>query len=305
MGGSQCRRCGAVSQDDGSVRWRVWAPAAKQAELVLIDGDRRRAVPMRREERGFFQHTEAKVSDGQRYAYRLDGGSERPDPCSLWQPDGVHGPSAVVRPERFTWTNRNWRGVRRGDLVFYELHVGTFTPQGTFEAVISRLNELRDLGVTALEIMPVAQFPGSRNWGYDGVLPYAVQNSYGGPHALQKLVDACHTAGLAIFLDVVYNHVGPEGNYLAEFGPYFADRYKTPWGLAVNFDGPGSDAVRDYVLDNARMWLEEFHFDGLRLDAVHAIFDLGARHILRACRKWPRTWNGVRDGGFTLSPRAI
>jgi maltooligosyltrehalose trehalohydrolase len=275
------RRGGAVAQRDGSLRWRVWAPRAQQVELVLIDDDRRRVIPMRREERGFFHHTEANIPEGQRYAYRLDGRPERPDPCSLWQPDSVHGPSAVVRPERFSWTDRDWRGVPRGDLVFYELHVGTFTPQGTFEAVISRLNDLRELGITAVEIMPVGQFPGSRNWGYDGVLPYATQNSYGGPHGLQKLVDACHAAGLAIFLDVIYNHLGPEGNYLGEFGSYFTDHYKTPWGKAVNYDGPGSDAVRDYVLNNARMWLEEFHFDGLRLDAVHAIYDLSARHILR------------------------
>jgi maltooligosyltrehalose trehalohydrolase len=281
MAGTKVRGCGALSEDAGSVRWRVWAPRAKQVELVFIDGDRRRAVPMRREERGFFHHTEANVPDEQRYAYRLDGGPERPDPCSLWQPDGVHEASALVRPARFAWSDRNWQGVPRQDLVFYELHVGTFTPQGTFEAVSSRLGELRELGVTAVEIMPVAQFPGSRNWGYDGVLPYAAQNSYGGPHGLQKLVDACHAAGLAIFLDVVYNHLGPEGNYLAEFGPYFSDRYKTPWGLAINYDGPGSEPVRSFVLDNARMWLEEFHFDGLRLDAVHAIFDFGARHILR------------------------
>jgi maltooligosyltrehalose trehalohydrolase len=280
MVGSEIARCGAVSQRDGSVHWRVWAPKARQVELVLIDGERRRPRAMQRAERGFFRHTEANVPEGQRYAYRLDGGPERPDPCSLWQPDGVHAPSALVCPRQFRWTDGNWRGLSRGDLVLYELHVGTFTPQGTFEAVIPRLNELRDLGVTAVEIMPVGQFPGSRNWGYDGVLPYAAQNSYGGPHGLQKLVDACHAAGLSIFLDVIYNHFGPEGNYLAEFGPYFADRYKTPWGLAVNFDGPGCDAVRDFVLDNARMWLDEFHFDGLRLDAVHAIYDLGARHIL-------------------------
>jgi maltooligosyltrehalose trehalohydrolase len=281
MANEEMRRCGVVSRPDGSVRWRVWAPRAKQVELVLIDGERRRAVPMRREERGFFQHVEANGAEGQRYAYRLDGGPERPDPCSLSQPDGVHAASAVVRPERFAWTDQNWKGVRREDLVFYELHVGAFTEQGTFEAVIGRLNELRELGVTAVEVMPVAQFPGGRNWGYDGVLLYAAQNSYGGPYGLQKLVDACHAAGLAIFLDVVYNHLGPEGNYLAEYGPYFTDHHKTPWGLAVNFDGAGSDPVRDFVVNNARMWLEEFHFDGLRLDAVHAIFDLGARHILR------------------------
>jgi maltooligosyltrehalose trehalohydrolase len=281
MIGSDVRRCGALGEGDGSIHWRVWAPRAKQVELVFIDGNRRRAVPMRREDCGYFHHREAASPDGQRYAYRLDGGPERPDPCSLWQPDSVHGPSALVRPERFTWNDGGWRGVSRQDLVFYELHVGTFTPQGTFEAVIPRLGELRELGVTAVEIMPVAQFPGSRNWGYDGVLLYAAQNSYGGAFGLQKLVDACHAAGLAVFLDVVYNHLGPEGNYLAEFGPYFTDHYKTPWGLAVNLDGPGSDAVRRFVLDNARMWLDEFHFDGLRLDAVHALFDLGARHVLR------------------------
>jgi maltooligosyltrehalose trehalohydrolase len=281
MGDSDVRRDGAVALPDGSVRWRVWAPRARQVELVLIEGERRRALPMQRAERGYFYHIEANIPESPCYTYRLDGGPERPDPCSLWQPDSVHGPSALVRPEQFTWTDRDWRGVPRNDLVFYELHVGTFTPQGTFEGVVSRLNDLRELGITAVEIMPVGQFPGSRNWGYDGVLPYAAQNSYGGPHGLQKLVDACHAAGLAIFLDVIYNHFGPEGNCLAEFGPYFTDHYKTPWGKAVNYDGPGSDAVRDYVCNNARMWLEEFHFDGLRLDAVHAIYDFSARHILR------------------------
>jgi maltooligosyltrehalose trehalohydrolase len=273
---SDVRRCGARSEGDGSIHWRVWAPEAKQVELVLIDGEHRRTVPMRREEGGCFHHAEANTPDGQYYAYRLDGGPERPDPCSLWQPYSVHGPSAVVRTERFRWSDDGWRGLPRQDLVFYELHVGTFTPQGTFEAVIPRLDDLRDLGVTAVEIMPIAQFPGCRNWGYDGVLLFAAQNSYGGPFGLQKLVDACHAAGLAVFLDVVYNHLGPEGNYLAEFGPYFTDHYKTPWGLAVNFDGPGSDNVRRFVLNNVRMWLEEFH-----LDAVHAIYDMGARHILR------------------------
>lgn len=245
MVGSEVRGCGALSERDGVTRWRVWAPGAKQVELVLLDGERRRAVPMQREGRGYFQHTEKSVPDGQRYAYRLDGDSELPDPCSLWQPDSVHGPSAVVRTDRFNWTDDGWRGLPRHDLVFYELHPGTFTPEGTFEAIIPRLSELRDLGVTAVEIMPVAQFPGSRNWGYDGVLPYAAQNSYGGPHGLWKLVDACHAAGLAVILDVVYNHLGPEGNYLGQYGPYFTDHYKTPWGQAVNFDGPGCDAVRD------------------------------------------------------------
>jgi maltooligosyltrehalose trehalohydrolase len=267
------------------VRWRVWAPRANRVELVLIDGDAGRGVPMDQEPQGYFSHTEANVPEGQRYAYRLDGGPERPDPASLWQPDGVHKPSAVVRPGHFTWSDQGWRGVPRSDLVFYELHVGTFTPEGTFEAIIPRLPSLRRLGVTALELMPVAQFPGPRNWGYDGVHPFAAQDSYGGPHGLQCLIDASHAAGLAVFLDVVYNHLGPEGNYLAEFGPYFTDRYRTFWGQALNFDGAGSDAVRDYIVDNARTWLEDFHADGLRLDAVHAIFDFGPQHILREIKE--------------------
>src|SRR5262249_45354323 len=183
---SEGRRCGAVGGPDGSIRWRVWAPRAGRVELVLI-GDRRRLIPTEREGRGHFGPTEREVREGQRSAYRLDGGPERPDPCSLWQPDGIAGPSAVVRPGRFSWTDHGWKGVPREDLVFYELHVGTFTREGTFAAVIPRLPALRDLGITAVELMPVGQFPGTRNWGYDGVLPYAAQDSYGGPHGLQKL----------------------------------------------------------------------------------------------------------------------
>jgi maltooligosyltrehalose trehalohydrolase len=240
---------------------------------------------MEPEQPGYFRHVEPHVPDGQRYAYRLDGGPERPDPCSLWQPEGVHRPSAVVRTADFRWTDGAWKGLPREDLVFYEVHVGTFTPEGTFEAIIPRLAGLRELGVMALELMPIGQFPGRRNWGYDGVHPYAAQDSYGGPHGLQRLVDACHAAGLAVVLDVVYNHFGPEGNYLAEFGPYFTDRYRTGWGRAVNYDGPGCEPVRDFVLDNVRMWVEEFHCDGLRLDAVHAVFDFGARPILRAVKE--------------------
>lgn len=275
------RGCGAIGDKEGGIFWRVWAPRAERVELVLLNGPQRRAQPMQWEEHGFFHCALPDVPEGQRYAYRLNNGPERPDPCSLWQPDGVHHPSAVVRPERFVWTDRDWKGVPREDLVFYELHVGAFTPQGTFEAIIARLPALRKLGVTAVELMPVAQFPGLRNWGYDGVHLYAAQNTYGGPYGLQKLVDACHAAGLAVFLDVVYNHLGPEGNYLGEFGPYFTDRHRTSWGPALNYDGPGSDAVRAFILDNVRLWIEDFHFDGLRLDAVHAIFDSRPRHILR------------------------
>ncbi len=299
--GTWMRRAGATADDDGIGQWRVWAPSARVVTLVLLSGEQRREIAMTREARGYHHATVELIGEGQRYAFRLDDGPERADPCSLSQPEGLDGPSAVVLPHRFSWTDQDWRGVRRPDLVFYEIHVGTFTPDGTFDAIIPRLKDLRELGITAVEIMPIGQFPGSRNWGYDGVLPYAAQNSYGGPFGLQRLVDACHDAGLAVYLDVVYNHFGPESNYLGEFGPYFTDRYKTPWGEAVNYDRAGCDAVRDFVLDNVRMWLEEFHFDGLRLDAADMIFDLGARHILaghqrggRGCRRAPRV-AGRRD----------
>jgi maltooligosyltrehalose trehalohydrolase len=249
-------------------------------ELVLFDQGNRQSLAMEPESAGYFQLTRPDVPEGSRYAYRLDNGPERPDPCSPWQPEGVHHPSAVLHTGRFRWTDQAWKGLPRADLVFYELHVGTFTPEGTFDAIIPRLESLRQLGITAVELMPVAQFPGTRNWGYDGVHLYAPQNSYGGPHGLQRLVDACHAHSLAIFLDVVYNHFGPEGNYAGEFGPYFSERYRTPWGPAFNFDGPGSDPVRQFVLDNVRFWIEEYHFDGLRLDAVHSMFDQRPRHIL-------------------------
>jgi maltooligosyltrehalose trehalohydrolase len=285
MDETEPRRCGALGQPDGSARWGVWAPQRKQVELVLLDGGRRRAISMRSEEHGYFVHQEPNVAEGQRYAYRLDNGPERPDPASLWQPDGIHRPSAVLRPERFAWMGHSWHGIPRQDLVFYELHVGTFTPEGTFDAVVPRLPALRELGVTAVELMPVAQFPGSRSWGYDGVHLHAVQNSYGGPHGLQRLVDACHAAGLAIFLDVVYNHLGPEGNYLHEFGPYFTDRYRTPWGPAFNYDGFDCDPVRDFILDNVRLWIAEYRVDGLRLDATHAVIDMSPKHILRAIKE--------------------
>ncbi len=203
-----------------------------------------------------------------------------PDPASRLQPEGVHQASQVV-DLRFPWTDGAWRGLLLEQFVFYELHVGTFTKEGTFDAVIPHLQELADLGVTAIEIMPVAQFPGTRNWGYDGVYPFAVQSSWGGPAGLQRLVDACHAHGLVAVLDVVYNHLGPEGNYLGQFGPYFTDRYRTPWGDAINFDGPHSDEVRTYFIENALQWVTDFHFDALRLDAVHAIPDPSAIPFLQ------------------------
>lgn len=274
--------CGAFRQPDQNVLWRVWAPAASTVELILSKtAGQPEAVLLSPEGGGYWFCRLSGIAEGQRYLYRLGGTADFPDPASRWQPDGVNAPSATFFPEDFDWHDSDWCGLHREALVIYELHVGTFTDAGTFDAIIPRLPALRELGVTAIELMPVAQFPGNRGWGYDGVHPFAVQNSYGGPRGLQRLVDAAHAAGLAVLLDVVYNHVGPEGNYLSQFGPYFTDRYHTPWGSAVNFDGTGCDGVRAFVLQNALQWVRDFHIDGLRLDAVHEIYDFGARHILR------------------------
>ena len=256
--------------------FRVWAPKCRTVELV-VEG--RAPERMREVDDGLLEST-LSLAAGRRYQYRLDGERYRPDPVSRWQPEGVHGPSAVVDPARFAWSDTGFRGHARADLVFYELHVGTYTSAGTFEAIIPHLGRLADLGITAVELMPVAEFPGSRNWGYDGVHLFAPQSTYGGPQGLRRLVDACHARGLSVVLDVVYNHLGPEGNYLAEYGPYFTDRYKTPWGSAVNFDGPDGAGVRRHFVENARYWVREFHVDGLRLDAVHSIFDASPVHIL-------------------------
>ena len=267
---------GASVRED-TATFAVWAPRCRSVD-VAIEG--RRREPMAQGADGIFTLTLGDVPPGTRYKYRLDGERFRPDPVSRWQPEGVHGASTVVDPQRFLWTDADFRGHAPGDLVLYELHVGSFTPSGTFEAIIQHLPALADLGVTAIELMPVAEFPGSRNWGYDGVHLYAPQSTYGGPRGLRRLVDACHAAGLSVVLDVVYNHLGPEGNYLAEYGPYFTDRDETPWGPAVNFDGEGSPGVRRHVVENGRVWVSEFHVDGFRLDAVHAIHDTSPVHIL-------------------------
>jgi maltooligosyltrehalose trehalohydrolase len=233
-------------------------------------------MPLTRSNDGYFSGTCDDVAPGSRYFYRLKGGAERPDPASRFQPEGVHGPSQVISPA-FPWTDQDWGGLSLVNYVIYELHVGAFTPAGTFDAVIEHLDGLKELGITALELMPVAQFPGTRNWGYDGVYPFAPQNSYGGPEGLMRLVDACHRRGLAVILDVVYNHLGPEGNYLWDYGDYFTDRYRTPWGDAVNFDGPYSDEVRRFFLENALNWIQTYHFDALRLDGLHAVCDNSPR----------------------------
>jgi maltooligosyltrehalose trehalohydrolase len=258
------------------MRRTVWAPRAERAELVLEDGAR---LAMERAGDGGFQLESARLVPSLRYRVSLDGGPPLPDPRSSFQPDGVEGTSELVDDE-FAWTDAGWSAPPLWDAIVYELHVGTFSPEGTFEGVVRRLDHLTDLGVTAVELMPVAEFPGRWGWGYDGVNLYAVRAAYGGPDGLRRLVDACHRRGLAVILDAVYNHLGPAGNHLDQFGPYFSDRHRTPWGSAVNFDGPGSDGVRDFVAENVRRWLRDFHLDGLRLDAVHAIHDESARHIV-------------------------
>jgi maltooligosyltrehalose trehalohydrolase len=221
------------------------------------------------------------IEPGARYVFRLENDRDRPDPASRYQPEGVHGPSEVVDHTAFSWTDKGWSGLALQSMIMYELHTGTFTPEGTFDAIISRLGDLKDLGINAIELMPVAQFPGKRNWGYDGVYPFAVQNSYGGPEGLKRLVNACHARDIAAILDVVYNHLGPEGNYVGEYGPYFTDKYRTPWGNAINFDGSYSDEVRNFFVRNALSWITDYHIDALRIDAIHGIFDYSARHFLR------------------------
>ncbi len=270
---------GARPLPDGSTRFSVWAPVAKLVEVVVDRDGSPEIHPLMRGDDGVHAGIVPRMPPGTDYSYRLDGGPDRPDPVSRWRPRGVHGPTRVVDPGAFRWSDEGWRGIETADLIIYELHIGTFTAAGTFDAAIERLPALRDLGVTAIEIMPVAEFPGARNWGYDGVSLYSVQSSYGGPNGLKRLVDAAHRAGLAVLLDVVYNHLGPEGNYLPEFGPYFSDRYQTVWGQGFNLDGPDSDEVRRYVVDNAVHWVTEYHLDGLRLDAADRIVDLSPVHI--------------------------
>jgi len=268
---------GANLIEPGRCEFRVWAPYVANMELHIVAPDDRR-ITLTKNARGYHEAI-VDAGAGTRYFFVVNG-RERPDPASRLQPEGVHGPSEVV-PRDFEWHDKEWRGVPLEDYVIYELHVGAFTLKGTFDAVIAHLDELKDLGITAIELMPIGQFPGSRNWGYDGVYIGAAQQSYGGPFALKRLIDACHQRGLALLLDVVYNHLGPEGNYLSEYAPYFTDRYKTPWGLALNFDGPHSDDVRWFFIHNALQWIDEFHIDGLRVDAVHAIADRSAEPFLQ------------------------
>ena len=259
---------------DGAAAFRLWAPAAATVDLVLGGDDREHRLAMTPRGDGWFARDIDDARAGTRYRFRIDGDMAVPDPASRANPDGVHAASAVVDPAAYAWHDGAWRGRPWREAVVYELHVGAFTPRGTFDGVVERLDDLANLGVTAIELMPLAAFPGSRNWGYDGVLPFAPAASYGTPDDLKRLVDAAHARGLMMLLDVVYNHFGPEGNYLHLYAPqFFNPAHRTPWGAAINFDGERSGIVRDYFVHNALYWLEEFHFDGLRLDAVHAIVD--------------------------------
>ncbi|MDZ4821462.1 MAG: malto-oligosyltrehalose trehalohydrolase, partial [Planctomycetota bacterium] len=270
---------GALYLGESRCRFRIWAPYAKRVHVHLHTPEDR-VLRLRAVENGYFEKIIDGVPPGALYTYRLDNSRERPDPASRRQPRGVHGPSEVVDPS-FDWHDQAWRGLPLSQYIMYELHVGTFSPEGTFAGVESRLDHLVRLGITAVELMPVAACPGRRNWGYDGVYPFAVQENFGTPAELKRLVDACHQRGLAVILDVVYNHLGPEGNYLADFGPYFTRKYRTPWGDAINFDDANNHEVRRYFMANALRWLDEFHFDALRLDAIHAIYDESAEHFLK------------------------
>jgi maltooligosyltrehalose trehalohydrolase len=276
---------GANVGGDGAVSFAVWAPRRRALSVRILDpsGATRVELPMARDGSGVFTVRAAPdlAAAGDDYVYLLPDVGARPDPVSRHQPHGVHAPSRIVAAGGFPWTDAGWRGVARGALVIYELHVGTFSPEGTFAGVAARLPYLRDLGITAVELMPVAAFPGDRNWGYDGVYLYAPHTAYGGPDGLKRLAAACHGHGLALILDVVYNHLGPEGNYLSDYGPYFTGSYHTPWGDALNFDGRDSDEVRRFFVDNALYWLTEYHADGLRLDAIQGIHDESARPILQ------------------------
>ncbi|WP_158798444.1 malto-oligosyltrehalose trehalohydrolase [Pedobacter sp. L105] len=275
------RNIGVNFRDPQTAEIRFWAPEAKCVELKLTNA----LYPLEKKEFGYWELETDVLKPGSRYNFVINEDTTVPDPASLIQPEGVHGVSEAFNVNAFEWTDQSWKNPALEHYLLYELHTGTFTQEGTFKGIIARLDYLLELGITAIEIMPVSQFPGERNWGYDGVFPFAVQYSYGAAAGLQQLVNACHEKGLAVILDVVYNHVGPEGNYFGLSGPYFTDKYHTPWGSAINYDDAWSDGVRDYFIENVLMWFRDFHIDALRLDAVHAIKDLGVKHLLLQMRQ--------------------
>lgn len=280
-------------------QFKVWAPEKNQMVLHIVKPFDREFM-MSKDEEGYFSvDVETEEKDLQ-YFFKPDKQNDVPDPASQYQPEGVHGPSQTIDHSLYKWRDNNWKSTPLKDWIIYELHVGAFTEQGTFEAVIDRLEDLVEVGINAIEIMPVAQFPGNRNWGYDGAFLFAVQNSYGGPEGLKKLVDACHQKGLAVILDVVYNHLGPEGNYFSQFGPYFNSKYHTPWGDAINFDDAWSDGVREYFSDNIIYWFENFHIDAVRCDAIHAMFDNGPVHFWQLTHQKIKTLEQKLNRSFHL-----
>lgn len=313
----QNRNIGVNFPDGDQAEIRIWAPLAKTVSIIIETTDPVESVhptpalatptvsreliaedpeaqllpethteiPLAPSEYGYWTLTTPELQPGSRYSFSLDGKPPLPDPSSLYQTKGVHGPSAAFNLGDFRWSDQQWVNPPLTDYIIYELHTGTFSPESSFRGIINKIPHLLSLGITAIEIMPVGQFPGSRNWGYDGVYPFAVQDSYGGPRDLQQLVDACHKAGIAVILDVIYNHLGPEGNYLPSFGPYFTEKYHTPWGQALNFDDAWCNGARDFFIENALMWFRDFHIDALRMDAVHAIRDMSAKHILQEIRE--------------------
>lgn len=265
--------------DDNSCEFTVWAPSVSNVQLK-INFPENRICKMEKDDKGYWKVVVPNTNPESEYFYLLNNNTERPDPASHFQPYGVHGPSKVVDHKSYNWNDENWKGLLVKDLIIYEIHIGTFTYEGTFESAINKLDHLVNLGITAIEVMPISQFSGKRNWGYDGAYPFAPQNSYGGPNGLKELVQACHDKGIAVILDVVYNHFGPEGCYIRDFGPYFTSKYKTPWGNALNFDDEYSDEVRNFFIENVIHWLRNYHIDGFRLDAIDKIYDLSAKHIL-------------------------
>lgn len=273
-------KVGSTYLGDGRCEFTVWAPTHEEIALQLVSPTHR-SLPMQKDEWGYFKVLAEDIEPGTLYFYKLGGETDKPDPASHSQPKDVHGPSEVVDHTQMNWTDAGWSGIPLEEMIIYELHVGTFTSEGTFEAIIPRLQELYEFGINAIELMPIGQFPGNRNWGYDGVFPYAAQHSYGGSEGLKKLVDAAHQQGIAIILDVIYNHFGPEGNYMSDYAPYFTESYQTAWGNAINFDNQYSYGVRNYFIENALYWFETFHIDALRLDASDNIFDIGNKHFLQ------------------------
>jgi maltooligosyltrehalose trehalohydrolase len=291
-------RVGADYFENGRCCFVVWAPFPEKVELKIISPDEK-IIPMEKFGRGYWKVELDNISPDTLYFYRLNGDIDRPDPASFFQPLGVHGPSQVV-DSNFSWEDGSWKDIDIDHIIIYEMHVGTFTPEGTFEAIIPRLKDLKELGINAIQLMPLAQFPGERNWGYDGVYLFAPQNSYGGPQGLKILVNECHKNGLAVIIDVVYNHFGPEGNYMSNFGPYLTSKHTSPWGQCVNFDDTYSTDVRNFFIENMLHWFRDFHIDGLRLDAVHAMFDISAKHILQELAEKAEEYSKQKDRKFYL-----